>query len=181
VDGHATYSRLCVILIFFALLFFPLNATAQIKQWTDEQGVTHFGNEPQTPQGQNPYNPPLKLEARKSKPFTVPERASMMELRKAGEIYLKDLSSSLLRAQAQMEIINLEYRKLAIGTSGERLIRLESEAKRTRLEAYGKLFGPIKADLVDFENKIKERGAGSLPDWVRDNRDWRALDKEFAP
>jgi hypothetical protein len=160
-----------------ALVVLQTGATAlsQIKQWTDDQGVTHFGNEPPAA----PKAVPRELKIRKSEPFQLSQRALLNETQSKSEKYLKELASDLVGAQLQMQLIDLEANYMRVGATGSQLIAITSWQTRTRLEHYGKLFTPIRADLLAFEQTIKEKNSGALPEWIKDNRDWRALDKEF--
>ncbi len=150
-------------------------ADAQIKQWTDENGVTHFGNEQPAPA--KPVSRELKI--RKPEPFQLSPRAMPSEIRSRAEKYLNNLASDLVGAQLQMQLIDADANLMKVGASASTLYAIAAWQSKTRSESYGKLFSPIRSDLLSFEQTIKLQGAGALPDWVKDNRDWRALDKEF--
>jgi len=109
----------------FRLLFFPLGVTAQIKHWTDEQGVTHFGNRPPE-QRVKPATVEIKI--RKSKPFNIPSTTTSAELRRAGEAYLNDLESSLVEAQLQTQLLETIARTEMIGMTGLISIQLTTGA-----------------------------------------------------
>lgn len=165
--------RPSILLVCAALIATALPVLAQIKQWTDENGVVHYGNEPQT----NAPAPSRVIKVRKSYPFT----ASAADLRRTGEAYLTELGRDLNSAQLQLEILKLDFETMAIGQNQSGRLSVSLQRNSTIMEATIKLYTPIRADLLSFEKVVKEFNAGVLPQWVKDNRDWRALDAEFAP
>jgi hypothetical protein len=159
--------------LLLALLFVCVcsqSAAAQVKQWTDEKGVTHFEGGP--PPAKQPE--PLNIKLRKPQPFQPP--SDIRKLRDAAERYLADLGESLTAAHLQLQIVKARG-NLAETIYGSR-VRFENE--QVQGEVYVKLFTPIRSDLLSLEKVLKDRNGGALPQWVKDNRDWRALDAEFA-
>jgi hypothetical protein len=43
-----------------------------------------------------------------------------------------------------------------------------------------KIVDAIQSDFLSFEPVVKDCNGGALPEWVKDNSDWRLLDKEFS-
>ena len=162
--------------VFSALLV--ATADAQIKQWTDEKGVVHFGNPPQPPRV---ITETIQIKVRKSLPFIVPPNARDVDVRRSGEAYLRDLLAAHSDAEGQWLLLNT---KLPINVDTRQTSAEMSAAAQKRGEILrstkAALFDPIRSDFLSFERVVKDRNAGALPEWVKDNREWRVLDKEFS-
>ena len=128
----------------------------------------------------HPRREELEIKVHKPLSFHASARATPLEFRKLGEAYLAILGSSLYLAQQEEQDFKTraETEIMAAGGYG---VELTGYRWRRRIsEAQRAFYTPIYSDLMNFQRVIKERHGGSLPDWVKDNRNWRALYKEFA-
>lgn len=150
---------------------------AQTKQWTDEKGVIHL--EGQSP----PTNKPQPKEEKIDCPLTWPDPGKRHEegrYRQLVAATLTDLKNCHLKIEEEFYIDDLNLQRAALGASSTRRIEIEGRRRMNSLEKI-RTQAPLHEKLLLIEKEIKERYNGVLPDWVKDNRDWRYLDKAFSP
>jgi len=171
--------RPSILLVCAALIATALPILAQTKQWTDENGVIHFDAGPPPPKQPDKQPDTLHIKLRKPQPFRPPSDAR--KLREAAERYLADLGLSLTAARVQVHTVKVRGNIETLGRTGSSLLQAQYENAQVLSEVYVKLFIPIRSDLLSLEKALKDRNDGTLPQWVKDNRDWRELDAEFGP
>jgi hypothetical protein len=93
---------------------------------------------------------------------------------------LSDLKDRLATAQLQGLLLEKELETKTTGKTGARQTELATAGRAKATDAQVQLKISIRKDLLSLEENIKKRYGGSLPDWVKDNRDWRYLDKELS-
>lgn len=166
-------------LVFSTILSILLisSSNAQMKQWTDEKGVTHF--EGQSP----PANKPQPKEEKIHCPVSWPDPGKRHEegrYRQLVAATLADLKNCHAKVEGDFYIDDLNLQRAALGASSTRRIEIEGRRRINSLEKI-RTQAPLHEKLLLIEKEIKERYNGALPDWVKDNRDWRYLDKAFSP
>lgn len=162
-------TRLGLIMLLVAWLTVP--AGAQVKSWTDEKGVTHYGNAPKKPLEREP----IKIAIRKPKPFNPGA-----DQRRSAEAYLQDLHDDLIAAELNDQRIAMAAEIDMFGKVGSAKIDGDTAWRVKIADLKGQLYGPIRADLLQLEKVIKEHHSGALPAWLKDNRAWRDLDAKFT-
>lgn len=92
---------------------------------------------------------------------------------------LGEFQKRLAEFKARQVLRSIEHQTELIGA--DRIVAIGLEAKFTRetITAASEDLAPIGRDFFALEKAIKEKHNGSLPQWVKDDRNWRALDKEF--
>lgn len=148
--------RPCTHVVLFWLLV-ASSGDAQVKQWVDKNGVTHYEQAPK--------------QEHKSRTVHLPkidERMPEGEFRKAVIERFEILNAHMVNHKEQIRIFELGWRAAGSGAFPNHDFRT-SATGQSAFEA-----------LKRTEKVVALRNNGALPQWVKDNRDWRALDKEFS-
>lgn len=164
----------------FALLVlaFAPPVGAQMKQWTDDQGVVHYGNEP--PRAQSKPQPQEEIiECKVNVPTTL-KTGDNQTFRLAVEAILRDVKTCHARAEVAFYLQDRELETHAIGKTGSGRSDVALKRELNSLDKI-KQEAPLREILLNLERVVKARHGGALPDWMKDNRDWRYLDKAFQP
>jgi hypothetical protein len=89
----------------------------------------------------------------------------------------------LVKEAAEIKSARLEAESKAetkmIGADAEQSIHLRYDIERGRLQELIDL-EPLRDRFLALEKRIKEANGGIIPEWVKDNRDWQYLDKEWS-
>lgn len=74
----------------------------------------------------------------------------------------------------------MKYRGEMIGAGTYLAIALRGQFEKENLEAAYEIWNPLRRDFQAFEKILKDKNSGLLPGWVKEDRNWRELDKEFT-
>lgn len=157
------------------MLLFSAIGDGQVKSWIDEQGVTHYGNDPR-PTPEPPKNETINCTI----DWQDSKKLAEAKYRRQVETALGQLKACHVAVEASYLRDDMALQRAAIGRSGSLLIEIQTRRQLLPLKKIETL-APIKSHFLALEKNIKERYSGALPDWVKDNREWRYLDKAFQP
>lgn len=73
----------------------------------------------------------------------------------------------------------MEFQTKMIGAGSYLRIAYEAELAQKQIESVTQERGPIGREFFALEKRVMEKFNGTIPDWVKDDRNWRELDKEF--
>lgn len=165
-----------VIWFVLSLLLLSVEAGAQMKSWTDENGVTHYGNDPRPPVKQEPKV--IQLECHIGSPEGL-KSSDQTAFRRATESLLTSIADCQSKVEAAF-IFEKHRDQIALAALAPTRNSPSIEDFR-RAAQRSEAMQPVREIFLLVEKITKEKYGGALPAWLKDNREWRQLDKAFGP
>ncbi|HEY1267844.1 MAG TPA: DUF4124 domain-containing protein [Candidatus Binatia bacterium] len=165
------------------LLPVAVPAGAQMKQWTDENGVVHFGNDPRPARPAEPEQQTITVNCDvDQRVFDNLKKPQLDEptFRATIAQALADLNRCRNEIEGAYLLADMKLQTQLITATTIEAISIRTARNVLPLKKLENM-SVVRETFLNVETFVKKRYDQTVPAWMRDNRDWRALDKAFQP